>query len=342
MADDITVLTDIIDPQQFNAYVTQRTALLSPLFQSNALTSSDFLNRFLAGPGTQVTVPSWQPLAEDASNVAHGTTATAADAVDIATSSEMTTRMMRSQHWGFTDLLETISGDDPAGVIGNLAGDYWAKELEKAFVSSWIGVLADNNANDGDDMFHDTTAASYTAGVTDFNAEGAIDAMATAGMSQDDFVACMVHPTVYAQMKKQNLIDFEKDSEDKRIEFYQGMRLIKSKEMPTAGDTQGATSTNAYETWFIGADSTLWGTGIARRPLAIQREEQFYNGGGQEVVTSRVVWALHPRGFTQTSTPTNNGGGFSNATLETATTWDRAFPQREQIKFAAYVTREAS
>ena len=78
-------------------------------------------------------------------------------------------------------------------------------------------------------------------------------------------------------------------------------------------------------------------------PTEVHREPLAGNGGGQEVLSSRVSWSIHPVGhaYTGTSPDGGPGNGTGANNLNNAGSWNRVFPERKQVKFARLVTREA-
>jgi hypothetical protein len=157
------------------------------------------------------------------------------------------------------------------------------------------------------------------------------------GDSMDQLSVMMVHSVVFNRMQKNNLIDTVKDSESGfEISRFMGRHeVIVDDALPNA--------TSIYDTWIFGLGAMQWGVGTPKQATEVAREPQAGNGGGQEILFSRLEWSLHPRGHAYTGTAPN--GGPANGTganeLNNAGSWDRVLPERKQIKFARLVTREA-
>ena len=197
------------------------------------------------------------------------------------------------------------------------------------------GVFADNVAGDGGDYTNDITGV-FAAGVTDFSAEALIDAVATAGDSLEDFSMLMVHSVVYAKMRKNNLIDFIRDSDnDTRIARFGDLEVIIDDGMPVA--------TQDYDSWIFGPGALQVGVGTPKVPTEVTREALQGLGAGTEVLSSRSEWILHPAGHAYVGTAPNGGpdntAGANN--LAAAGSWNRVFPERKQIKIARLRTTEA-
>lgn len=335
-----TVLTDVIEPEIFTPYVQQQTEEKSNLLASGAMARDEEIDRFLAGGGSTFNIPSWNDLPNDASNV-DDDTGTAATPNNTTAAQEIGVRMNRNNHWGSLNIVSILAGSDPMVSIGNRVADYWRRQLQLLMVQTVTGVFADNDAapTGGDthtagDMTVDITGV-YSAGVTDFSAEAFIDALATMGDSMDDLGLVMVHSVVYSRMKKNNLIDFVADASNPdaaRVPFFHNRRVIVDDGMPVA--------TNDYDTWIFGLGALRLGVGTPRVPTAVARNELTGNGGGDEVLTNRVMWCIHPTGHAFIGTPASIGGP-TNAELAAATSWSRRYAERKQIKIARLVTTEA-
>lgn len=351
-----TQVADIVVPRVFTPFVQQLTEERSDLVQSGVLAASPVINTLLAGGGKTFDIPSFQDLDNTADNVSTdaiadvqtlaagaGTTLAAqqdARPVKIQTSTEVATRLVRNQSWSSADLAAQLAGADPMAAIASRVADYWVRKLQLIFVATWNGVIADNAAapsggdtHTQDDLIFDASGGSFIDGVTNFTAKNFLAATLTMGDAMRDLTTIMVHSTVFNRMQNNNLIDFIPDARGEvDIPTFQGKRVIVDDGMPV--------TSNIYDTWIFGSGTSQLGTGSAKVPTAVHREELAGNGGGQEILTNRLVWAIHPTGhaFIQGSIPS---GGPSNSDIAAAANWSRVFPERKQIKFARLVTREA-
>lgn len=332
----ITFVTDVVVPTIFTPYTQQLTETKSRLIQSGALARDSMLDEHLGGGGKTFNSPSWQDLPDDADVVATGITGqSAATPNDIPTSTEVAVRLSRNQSWGSADLAAALAGEDPMEAIADRVSSYWARRLQSAFLATMVGVFADNDANDSGDYTNDITG-SFVDGVTNFSAEAVIDTLVTAGDSAEDLTMVMMHSVVYARAQKNNLIDFVPDSEGRvRIPTFLGREVIVDDGLPVA--------TNDYQTFLFGAGAVRLGMGTPKVGTETDRSPLANNGAGEETLTSRVEWAIHPAGHAYTGTAPD--GGPSNAAtsnnLGHADSWNRVFPQRKQIKIARLITTEA-
>ncbi len=347
-------IADVVVPEIFAPYVATMTEQKTALVDSGVVVRDPALDGFLAGGGTTFNAPSWRDIDDDsnilADRVSSDNPATIAVPNKIQTNQELAVRLSRNNSWATMDLVAALAGDDPSSAISNRVAAYWRRRLQAVFVSTWQGVFSDNaqvTPNDDpragitnnevtDDLTVDISGA-FTAGVTDFSAEAFIDAITTAGDSQSDFVAVMMHSIVFSKAQKNNLIDFIPDSSNAAaadIPTFLGRRVIVDDSMPNAA--------GVFDTWIFGASASRWGVGNPKVPAEVDREPAEGNGGGSESLWSRIEWAMHPVGYRFLSGSVANGdGGPTNAELaDGPNNWARTFPERKMIKAARLITTE--
>lgn len=344
MASGVTKLADVIIPEIFTPYVQQLTEEKSRLVQSGVITRDAALDADLVGGGLTFNSPSFQDLDDDDDNVSTDDETSDSTPNKIATSQEISVRLSRNNSWSSMDLVAALAGVDPMQAIANRIANYWMRRLQAVYLATMVGVFADNDASPtGDDqhlindMTVDISGAGFVAGVTDFSAEAFIDAAVTMGDSQDLLTAIAVHSTVRAKMEKNNLIDFIPDARGEvEIPFFLGREVIVDDGMPNP-------SSGIFHSYIVGAESMRWGLSAPKVPTETDRKPAAGDGGGQDVLHSRVEWAMHPVGYQYKGTSPN--GGPSNATssnnLGHLDSWSRVFPERKQIKIARLITRES-
>lgn len=350
MADGpITQVADVVVPEIFTPYVQQLTEQKARLIQSGAMVRDPAIDQLLAGGGLTFNVPSWRDLDDDDERVstdsvpAEYTGGVAdPDPKKIESDTEIAVRLSRNNSWSTADLAATLAGADPAGAIADRVAYYWARRLQAAFVATMKGIFADNDAAPAGtehvqyDLTNDISGGGYVAGVTDFSAEAFLDAALTMGDSQEGLTMVMVHSVVYNRMQKNNLIDFIPDARGEvMIPTFLGREVIIDDGVPATG--------GVYQSWMFGPGAVRLGMGSPKVPTEIERLAGAGNGGGAETLYNRVEWALHPVGHKYAGTAPK--GGPSNAAtsnnLAHASSFQRVFPERKQIKIARLITREA-
>ena len=350
-----TRVSDVIVPEVFTPYMQILTEEKSRLVQSGLVSRSEALDNLLAGGGLTFQVPSFSDLDNDADRISGDTSVPFAsagvdsgtglpsgqawppDPLKIQTQKEIAVRLNRNNSWSTTDLAAILAGADPMEAIASRVAAYWTRRLQAAFIATWNGVIADNAANDSGDYINDISGGGFTDGVTNFSAEAFLDAAQTMGDSQEDLVAVAVHSVVYNRMQKNNLIDFIPDARGEiNIPTFLGREVIVDDGLPRTG--------SVYDTWLFGPGATQMGVGTPPVATEIDRKPGGGNGGGQDVLYSRVMWSLHPTGHAWTGTAGDGGPantGTASDDLDEAASWNRVYPERKQIKFARLVTREA-
>jgi len=353
-------VADVIVPEIFAPYQQVLTEEKSELIRAGVLVRDTFLDQKMAGGGLTFNVPSWKDLDNDAENIASDNaispyTATYVAAPvpkKISTLSEVAVRLNRNQLWQSSQLAGDLAGSDPMTAIANRTSAYWARRLQAAFISVMTGVFNDNAAppsgseHTQNDLTLDISGSSYDPGVTDFSAEAFLDAKQLMGDSQGDLSIIMVHSIVYNRMLKNDLIDFQRDSQGGQpIATFMGVRVIVDDGMTRSG--------LVCQSWLFGPGAVRMGVTTPDRPVHVDYVAGAGNGHGAEVLYNRVSWCLHPVGHAFVAGSIDDGGpaNFDTTgsgtlaspdanTLAHAGSWARRYPERKQIKIARLITRE--
>ena len=173
----LTQVSDAVVPEIFTPYSQNISEQKSRLIQAGALSRSAILDELLRGGGLTFNVPFWKDLADEDDNVSNDADSGDDDSTPFNTSAaaEVAVRLNRNQSWSTADLTEELAGSDPAASIASRVGNYWARRLQAAFIATITGVFADNAAaptgteHVQNDLTHNISGMSYTAGVTDFS-----------------------------------------------------------------------------------------------------------------------------------------------------------------------------
>lgn len=348
MATGVTKLADVVIPEVFTPYMQQLTEEKSRIIASGAAVRDAELDSLLTGGGVKFDSPSFRDLDNEDENVSTDNEASDSSPKKIQTSNETQVRLSRNQSWSSMDLTSALAGADPSAAIAGRVSDYWVRRDQKAFVATLTGVFADNaaapsgnNTHTAGDMTNDVsqdadTPGDFEDGVTNFTAAGFINATLTMGDGMEDLTMMMAHSTVYARMQILNLIQFIPDARGETlIATYQGREVIVDDGMPRTG--------NVYDTWLFGAGAIRVGMGAPKVPTELDRKPSAGDGGGQDILHSRIERIMHPVGheFLGTSTSGGPSNAATSGNLANAASWGRVFPERKQIKIARYVTREA-
>ena len=324
-----TLLSDVIVPSVFDAYVQLLTSQKSAFVQSGVVVDDAESSAKLAGGGKTFDMPFFNDLADTESNVSSDSGG-AATPQNITTGREVSIRHSRNQVWGAADLVSALAGADPLAAIANRVAAYWVRQEQAIVIRSIRGVIADNIANDSGDMVKSITigASGTPTDANRFGGEAFIDTLQTMGDAQGSLVAIAMHSIVYSRAKKLNLIDFLRDSDGTEIATYQGRRVIVDDGMPVV--TNG--SNLEYSSYVFGVGALRRGVGSPRVPAEVERDPKAGNGGGTENLVSRIERIVHPNGFAWLS-GSMAGQSPTFAELILAANWDRRV-ERKLVRIA--------
>lgn len=326
-----TKISNIIVPEVFNPYVVQRTAELSALIKSGIVVPDPQLDELAKSGGKLINMPFFNDLTGDDEVLDDGTDLTVGN---IGTNKDIAALLMRAKAWGVTDLAKALSGDDPMRAIGDLVAEYWARKEQATLIKILTGVFADNTTNDAGDHVKDISIADGNAS-TDVNKIGAnaiIDSSALLGDALIGLTAIAMHSVPYANLCKQNLIDFTPTS-TQNIGFgtYLNKTVIVDDTCPVVS---GATSGKVYTSYLFGRGAI--GRGEGEAPVPTETDRDSLGGGGTDILINRRHFILHPRGIKFTSTSVAKASP-SNDELALATNWDRVY-ESKNIRLVALRT----
>jgi hypothetical protein len=291
----VTQIADVVVPEVFNPYVTERTAELAAFYMGGIVSTGAELNSLASAGGKLINMPFWKDLTGTDEVLSDSGALTPAK---ITSGQDVAALLMRGKAWSVNDLAKALSGDDPMAQVGDLVADYWARRYQAVGVSSLTGVFADNVANDSSDMTVDVsgaTNADITAS-TKFSGDVFIDGQATFGDALGGIEGIGMHSTVYANLKKLDSISFEKESQgDAEIETYRGKRLIIDDSMPytAAGGALAGDTAPFYTTYLFGNGALGLGQGGAPVPSETDRDSL----AGEDVLITSSHFIMHPRGI---------------------------------------------
>lgn len=328
-------LSDVIVPEVFNPYVLQQTKELSAFVQSGVVVESGLLNQFLFGGGITTNVPSLNDIPNDDAYISSDDPGVSSTPRKIGSSQEVAVRLSRNNSWSSMDLVAALAGTDPMMAIASRVAAYWVRQQQRCVLAILAGLIGDNIANDAGDYVRDISITTGTPTAANlFTASAFLEAMQTMGDAAEDLSAVAVHSVVYRRMQLLNLIDFIPNSRGEiNIPTFLGRRVIVDDALVTATATPGLF---VYHTYLFAAGAIQAGMGAPKVPTETDRLPAAGNGGGQEVLYSRVEWCYHPTGHAYIGAAA--GGGPSNAILGAAASWNRVYPERKMIPVAVLRT----
>lgn len=309
-----TTVADVIVPEVFNPYVVEKTTELSALYQSGIVASSDELNSLALSGGRLINMPYWNDLDGDDEVLSD---INALDVERITSGQDIAALLMRGKAWSVNDLAKALSGDDPMQVIGQLVAGYWARRMQAATLSILEGVFA---------------APSMAPNVYDtdvrISADNTILASQCLGDAKSKLTGYLMHSAVEADLARQDLIDFTKDSTGSiEIPTYLGKRVIVDDGCPVAN--------GVYTTYIFGQGAIGYGEGGAPVPTETTRDAL----SGDDILINRRHFLLHPRGVRWTDAAVG-GSSPTNAELANPANWLRVY-EPKNVRIVKYTHRIA-
>lgn len=310
-----TKIADVIVPEVFNPYVIERTAELSALVKCGIIVKDKELDALALAGGRLINMPYWKDLNGDDEVLDDNGALTPGK---ITAGQDVAALLMRGKAWSVNDLATALSGDDPMKAIGDLVAEYWARQRQKTLLAVLKGVFASSTMSGN---VHDIS--SLEGDLAKINGTSFIDAKTKLGDASDKLTAVAMHSTVFAELEKQNLIQYIPNSQGV-VDFpsYLGRKVIVDDGCPKDGDV--------YTTYLFGQGAIGQGNGAAPVPTETDRDSL----AGEDILINRQHFILHPRGvkFTDTSVDKKSP---SNAELANQVNWDRVY-ENKNIRIVAF------
>ena len=310
----VTRLSDVIVPEQFSQYVAQDSLEKSALVQSGIVARNAEIETQLRAGAESFSVPFWKDLSDDEANIASDDPTSLATPRKLGSGKQIVRKAFLHASWSAMSLASELAGSDALARIQNRAAAYWLRQSQRRLVASLNGILADNVANDSGDMVLDISAG--TGAAANFSAAAVIDAAGTLGDCMRDLTAIGMHSATYKAALKADLIQTLPDSQGGFIQTFRGLGILVDDGLPvTAG---------VYTSVLFGSGAVGYGLTDPRIAAGTEVENlpSAGNGGGQQVLHSRVNLAIHPLGFQWKETNVA-GESPSLAELALAANWDR-------------------
>ncbi len=324
----VTQLSDVIVPELFNPYVSNRTKELSALFQSGIITSNAEFDALASEAAPVHNMPFFEDLTGASEDVLEGQSLTAKK---ITSNKDVSTTIRKANMWAATDLSAALAGSDPMKDIGDKVAAYWAREYQRILIkilSGVFGTYTDSNSQQVTPMSdHILDISSAGSSANKISASTFIDALQLLGDAQQDLTAVAMHSATKSYLKKQNLIQTERDSTDVEFDTYQGRRVIVDDGCPVSSGT--------YTTFLFGQGALAFGNGnpVGFVPTEIDRDKKM--GSGIDYLINRKTIIMHPRGIKWTDTVRVNTETPLESELVDAKNWLPVY-EAKQIRIVAF------
>lgn len=322
-----TQLTNVYVPLVFDAAVDEAATEKNLFVQSGVMVENPILNQMASVGGNIGEMPFFSPLATTGEpDYIDDDPAHTATPANISGSKMIYRRADMHKSWSTMDLARELALKDPLAAITAKTGGWWATQHQKRVISTAMGILADNVANDAGDMVKDvgTDAALPILAADIIHADVVIDAAQTLGDAKNLLAAIAMHSVVYTNLQKLNLIDFVPDARGEiNIPTYLGYVVIVDDGMPAVAGNNRI----IYTTILFARGAIEYGKGNVLLPSELERVANAGYGGGQDIIHTRRADIIHPHGFSFLSAAVA-GQSATLAELETAANWNRVMARK--------------
>lgn len=300
-----TQIKDVIVPEVFNPYVVQRTMELSALYNCGIVANNPELDKLAAAGGKTINMPYWEDLTGEDEVLSDDGSLTPAK---ITSGQDVAVLLMRGKAWSANDLAKALSGDDPMAAIGDLVAGYWARKMQATLINVLKGAFAAAN------MTNKVKNISAEASANKINGETFLDAMQLMGDAKSQLTGVVMHSATETQLRKNNLIQTELDSNNQPISLFMEKRVIVDDGCPAAD--------GVYTTYLFGPGAIGLGNGAAPMPTETDRDSL----AGDDILINRKHYILHPRGVKWIGTVA--GASPTNGELATGTNWSKVYEDK--------------
>jgi hypothetical protein len=330
-----TTISEVYEPLTFNAAVDEKALELNAFLASGIVAPDPIITEQASAGGRIGELAYFGNLSVAEPNYSSDTVGATSTPLDIAGKKDIWRLAAINKSWSTMDLARELSLKDPLPSIVAKIGGYWATSEEDRVIQSAMGILADNDANDSDDMLVNiaTDDAGATTAAELISAAAILDAKQTMGDKGSELSVIAMHSVCLNRLAQNDLITYLRDSEGNVLfPTYMGLRVVEDDSMPAVAGTNRITYTSVL---FAGG-AIGRGTGRVLMPSELERSPGTGNGGGQDIIHSRRSVIYHPYGFQFTSSSVA-GASATLAELAAAANWDR-IQARKNIGIAFLLT----
>lgn len=315
----------------FTAKMMEAMTEANALFASGIAVTDSEITRMLSGGSNIAHLDHYSKINDQEPNYSSDNPAEIAAARALSSAKQIIRSASRNNVFSSMDLAASLTHlEDPSGAVAGQIGGVWSTDGNVRLSNGLRGIYADNVANDSGDMLYGIANDDALVG-GEVPAEATIsgiainNALQTLGDAKSQISAIGLHSQQHTTLGNKGLLRDVHDPATGNVMYqtYNGLRVIVDDALPTTTGTNRTT----YTAVLYGAGSIGFGKGNVKVPNAIQREELGGNGGGEELLISRVNDTLHPYGFSFLSASVA-GESPTRAELATATNWDRVVDRK--------------
>ena len=272
----------------------------------------------VTGGGEIFNMPFWQQLSGSPQAIQSDTTI---ETKKVGTSKMAARRFLFGRGWSAEEIASALAGSNAMAAIQTMIDDYWNRFFNGFMFSIIKGVIADNVDNDSGDLVKDITTSGTPGSSNKMNSNNVIDSLVLMGDSLGDFAGIGMHSTPYAQMVKNDLIDFIPDSKESIIiPKFMGLNVIVDDGL--TADTDGSNS--VYWNVLFKPNAIAYGESAANiTPYETDRTA----ADSEDRIFTRRQFTMHPRGFRWIDTSVEDEVP-TQSEVEEPGNWDRVFEKK--------------
>ena len=313
----MTLISDVVVPEPMADYLLDDLPVANLMFSSGIVAQDPSLVAMLTKGGSKFSFPFWGDITGTESEIP--VEGTAASIGKIGTYELDVPRQLRRKDWGTGALTDILAGADSMSAIQSRVSQYWKTDMQNNLISITTGIL---ESTDGAQIKVDAAAADGAdpTVANSISAEHIIDGLAKLGDNSGKFKAMIVPTKVLTDMRKDNLItEVPLSDQGQTIEKYQNMVIINDDNVPTLTRTSATLGNQTVYTTLLVKDAAFAYAESTKdfKPVVIKEDDDL--GMGEEVLLTKRMFALHPKGWSWTGTAA--GLAPSNAELATNTNW---------------------
>lgn len=334
-----TKISDLFVPELATSYTAQSSLAKNAFFLSGVAFVDPRVTPLMdASQGGQlISMPYFNALEDGGYNIGNDDNTQKSTPDKIDTGYETAVKTFMNKSYSVMDLAALAIAGDPMTAINAGIQKYWTNVSEARVIAATSGIIADSIANHDSDLLYDVSTQTGTGAAADaayLSASVMNTAAGYLGESLTDIKVVCVHPAVFTNLRNLNIIKTMQEGATRTLfQTYEDYFIIVDKNMPVE-DVGGGKF--AYYTYMYGSNAVTYQYGNPGVEYEIWRDPASGNGAGEEVLFTRRCDLVLPRGYQTTAV--GGKAGLSEATLATASTWTRAWADRERIKFVAVKT----
>lgn len=327
-----TTLQDVIVPELFNPYVVNRTMELSALLSSGIVENNKEFDKLASQPAPTVNMPFFEDLNGESEQVIEGEDL---EENKITSNKDVAVIFRRAKMWSATDLSAALAGKDPMKAIGELVARFWSRDLQKELIRVLNGIFGTIPAVTGDTAKPEETRlasnlldiSGKSGAAANWSGSAFIDAEQLLGDAKAQLTGIAMHSATEAELRKQNMIQTIRPSEDASFDVYQGKRVIVDDGCPV--------EKGVFTTYLFGNGAVALGNGNPEGFVPTETDRAKRKGSGVDYLINRRTSILHPRGVAFTSENVAKTEGPSPEEMRDPSNWKPVY-ELKQIRIVAF------